>query len=155
MRPVPGGCARSGTVGDMADDDGNDFNRGVIEDFRANDGKTYGPFADAPLMLMTTTGAKSGKERVIPIVYTRDGDRLVVAASKGGAPTHPDWYHNVVAHPEVTVELPGETYRAKATVVDRAERDRLYAAHAARMPGFADYEKQTDRLIPIIVLERL
>ncbi|HEY3723894.1 MAG TPA: nitroreductase family deazaflavin-dependent oxidoreductase [Acidimicrobiia bacterium] len=139
----------------MADDDVNDFNRGIIEEFRANDGKTSGPFAGAPLMLMTTTGAKSGKERVIPIVYTRDGDRLVVAASKGGAPTNPDWFHNVVAHPEVTVELPGETFRAKASVVDRAERDRLYAAHADLMPGFADYEKKTDRVIPIVVLERI
>jgi deazaflavin-dependent oxidoreductase (nitroreductase family) len=135
--------------------DVNDFNRGVIDEFRANDGKTSGPFEHAPLMLMTTTGAKSGQERIIPIVYTRDGDRLVIAASKGGAPANPDWFHNVVAHPEVTVELPGETYRARASVVDRAERDRLYAAHAAEMPGFAEYEAKTDRVIPVVVLERI
>jgi deazaflavin-dependent oxidoreductase (nitroreductase family) len=135
--------------------DVNDFNRGVIDEFRANDGKTSGPFAHAPLMLMTTVGAKSGEERVIPIVYTRDGDRLVVAASKGGAPTNPDWFHNVVAHPEVTVELPGESFPARATVADRAERDRLYAAHAAEMPGFAEYEAKTDRVIPVVVLERI
>jgi deazaflavin-dependent oxidoreductase (nitroreductase family) len=133
----------------------NDFNRGVIEEFRANDGATTGPFADAPLMLMTTIGAKSGEPRIIPIVYTRDGGRLVIAASKGGAPTNPDWYWNVVANPEVTVELPGEKYQARATVVDRPERDRLYAAHTAVMPGFADYETKTDRVIPIVVLERI
>lgn len=138
----------------MADHDVNDFNRGVIEEFRANDGTTTGPFAGAPLMLMTTTGAKSGKERIIPIVYTRDGDRLVIAASKAGAPTNPDWYFNVVANPGVTIELPGEKFRARAAVVDRAERDRLYAAHAAAMPGFAEYETKTDRVIPIVVLER-
>jgi deazaflavin-dependent oxidoreductase (nitroreductase family) len=139
----------------MADNPVNDFNRGVIEEFRANDGKTTGPFAQAPLMLMTTTGAKSGKERIIPIVYTKDGDRLVIAASKGGAPTNPDWFANVTAHPEVTIELPGERYQARATVVDRAERDRLYAAHAAAMPGFAEYAAKTDRVIPIVVLERI
>jgi deazaflavin-dependent oxidoreductase (nitroreductase family) len=138
----------------MADNDMNDFNQGVIDEFRANDGKTSGPFAETPLMILTTTGAKSGKERVIPIVYTRDGDRLVIAASKAGAPTNPDWYWNVAANPEVKVELPGDTYTARATVVDRAERDRLYAAHAAAMPNFAEYETLTDRVIPIVVLER-
>lgn len=139
----------------MAENDVNDFNHDLIEEFRAHDGKTSGPFAQAPLLLMTTTGAKSGKERVIPIVYTRDGDRLVIAASKGGAPTNPDWFHNVSVHPEVTVELPGETFAARATVAERVERDRLYAAHAAAMPGFADYEAKTDRVIPIVLLERV
>jgi deazaflavin-dependent oxidoreductase (nitroreductase family) len=139
----------------MANDGPNEFNRGVIEEFRANDGKTTGMFADAPLLLMTTTGAKSGKERVIPIVYTRDGDRLVIAASKGGAPTNPDWYSNLVANPETTVELPGETFPARATVIEGPERDRLYAAHAAAMPNFAEYATKTDRIIPIIVLERI
>ncbi len=140
----------------MADNAMNDFNQGVIDEFRANDGKTTGPFADTPLMIMTTIGAKSGKERVIPIVYTRDGDRLVIAASKAGAPTNPDWYFNIVgATPRSTVELPGDTFRARATVVDRAERDRLYAAHAEAMPDFAEYETKTDRVIPIVVLERI
>jgi deazaflavin-dependent oxidoreductase (nitroreductase family) len=139
----------------MAENDFRAFNRNLIEEFRANDGRTSGPFAQAPLMLMTTTGAKSGKERVIPIVYTRDGDGLVIAASKGGAPTNPDWFHNVSVHPDVTVALPGETFPARARIADRAERDRLYAAHAAAMPGFADYEAKTDRVIPIVVLERV
>jgi deazaflavin-dependent oxidoreductase (nitroreductase family) len=138
----------------MAENPVNDFNRNLIEEFRANDGKTSGPFAQAPLLLMTTTGAKSRKERVIPIVYTRDGDRLVIAASKGGAPTNPDWFHNVSVNPDVTVELPGEKFPARATVPDRVERDRLYAAHAEAMPGFAEYEAKTDRVIPIVVLER-
>jgi deazaflavin-dependent oxidoreductase (nitroreductase family) len=136
-------------------DDINDFNRGVIDEFRANDGKTSGPFAEAPLLLLTTTGAKTGKERVIPIVYTRDGDRLVIAASKGGAPTNPDWFRNLSANPQVTIELPGEKFRARATVADRVERDRLYAAHAEAMPGFAQYEQKTDRVIPIVVLDRV
>jgi deazaflavin-dependent oxidoreductase (nitroreductase family) len=134
----------------------NDFNQGVIDEFRANDGKTTGPFENQLLMIMTTTGAKSGQERVIPIVYTRDGDRIVIAASKGGAPTNPDWYFNIVANPEVTLELPGDTFKARGAVVeDRAERDRLYAAHAEAMPGFAEYELKTDRVIPVIVLERV
>jgi deazaflavin-dependent oxidoreductase (nitroreductase family) len=139
----------------MADNDMNDFNQSVIDDFRANGGKTSGPFADTPLMIMTTKGAKSGKDRVIPIVFTRDGDRLVIAASKAGAPTNPDWYWNVKANPEVTVELPGEKFQARATEVDRAERDRLYAAHATEMPNFAEYETLTDRIIPIVVLDRI
>jgi len=139
----------------MADNDMNDFNQSVIDDFRANDGKTSGPFAETPLMIMTTKGAKSGKERVIPIVFTKDGDRIVIAASKAGAPTNPDWYWNIKANPEVTVELPGDTFRARATEVDRAERDRLYAAHAAAMPNFAEYETLTDRVIPIVVLDRI
>lgn len=137
----------------MAENDINEFNRNLIEEFRANDGKTSGPFAQAPLLLMTTTGAKSGKERIIPIVYTRDGDRLVIAASKGGAPTNPAWFHNVVAHPDVTIELPGEQFAARATIPDRAERDRLYAAHAEAMPGFAEYEAKTEREIPVVILE--
>ena len=91
----------------------NDFNRGLIEEFRANDGKVSGDFAGSPLLLLTTTGAKSGQERVNPVVYTTDGDRTIVIASKGGAPTNPDWFHNLVANPEVTVEVPGETFSAR------------------------------------------
>ena len=138
----------------MDDNDVNEFNRKLIEEFRANDGATSGPFAQAPLLLMTTTGARSGKERIIPIVYTRDGDRLVIAASKGGAPTNPDWFHNVTAQPDVTVEVPGEMFAAQASVAEGAERARLFAAHADAMPGFAEYATKTDRVIPIIVLER-
>jgi deazaflavin-dependent oxidoreductase (nitroreductase family) len=132
----------------------SDFNRNLIDEFRANDGQVTGPFAGRPLLILTTTGAKSGQPRVHPLVFTRDGDRLVVAASKGGAPSNPDWFRNVSANPDVTVELAGETFPARAMVPDRAERDRLYAAHAEAMPGFADYEAKTDRVIPIVVLER-
>jgi deazaflavin-dependent oxidoreductase (nitroreductase family) len=132
-----------------------DFNQRLIEEFRANNGKTAGPFAEAPLMLLTTIGARSGKPRTTPLVYTTDGDRIVIIASKGGAPTNPDWYHNLVSNPEATVELPGETFTVRARVADGEERERLYAAQAALMPGFAEYEKQTTRHIPVIVLERV
>jgi deazaflavin-dependent oxidoreductase (nitroreductase family) len=134
--------------------DMNDFNRGLIEEFRANDGKVGGDFAGSPLLLLTTTGAKSGKERVNPVVYTTDGDRTIVIASKGGAPTSPDWYYNLVAHPEVTVEVPGKTFTARARVAEGEERDRLYRAQADMMPNFDEYAANTDRVIPVVVLER-
>jgi deazaflavin-dependent oxidoreductase (nitroreductase family) len=133
----------------------NDFNQSLIEEFRANDGKVTGVFAGRPLLLLTTTGAKSGQPRVSPLVYTTDGDRIVIIASKGGAPTNPDWYRNIVANPVVTVELPGETFQARATVIEGAERTRLYDAQAALMPGFAEYQQKTTRQIPVIVLERI
>jgi deazaflavin-dependent oxidoreductase (nitroreductase family) len=137
-------------------DDLNAFNRALVEEFRANDGKVTGMFADAPLVVITTTGAKSGRPRTTPLVHTRDGDRVVIIASKGGAPTHPDWFHNIKANPEVTVELPGETFRARAVVyTDGPERDRLYRAQAALMPNFAEYEAATDRVIPVVALERI
>jgi len=130
------------------------FNENLIAEFRANNGATSGPFAQAPLLLLTTTGAKSGREHTTPGVYTRDGDDLVVIASKGGAPTNPAWYHNLLAHPDVTVELPGETIRAHARVTTGDERDRLFKAQADLMPGFKDYQQKTDRVIPVVVLER-
>jgi deazaflavin-dependent oxidoreductase (nitroreductase family) len=133
----------------------NDFNRNLIDEFRNNDGKVDGQFAGAPLVLITTTGAKSGEPRTSPVVYTRDGDNIVVIASKGGAPTNPAWYHNLVAHPEVTVELPGETYTARARVTQGEERDRLFRAQADLMPGFNEYQEKTTRVIPVIVLERV
>lgn len=133
----------------------NDFNANLIAEFRANDGKVTGVFAGRPLLLLTTTGAKSGQPRVSPLVYTTDGDRLVIIASKGGAPTHPDWYHNVVANPTVTVELPGDTFQARATVAEGEERQRLYDAQAALMPAFAEYQEKTTRQIPVIILERI
>jgi len=140
----------------MADFDMNDFNRKVIEEFRANDGVVTGAFAGSPMVLLTTTGSKTGKERVIPLVHTRDGDRVVVIASKGGSPAHPHWYLNVLAHPEVTVELPGETFRARAVALtDGAEHDRLYRAQADLMPNFDEYQAKTDRTIPVVVLERI
>ena len=130
------------------------FNRALIEEFRANGGKTTGPFEHAPLLLLTTKGRKTGEPRTSPVVYTTHGDDIVVIASKAGAPTHPDWYRNLVANPEVTVELPGETYTATAAVVEGDLRDELYAAQAAQMPNFDEYAKATDRVIPVVVLKR-
>jgi deazaflavin-dependent oxidoreductase (nitroreductase family) len=132
------------------------FNQDIIDQFRANNGTMIeGMFKGAPLLLLNTTGAKSGQPRINPLAYTRDGDRYVIIASKGGAPTSPDWFHNVVANPEVVVEVGPERFPARASVAEGAERDRLYAAQAALMPGFAEYEKKTTRRIPVIVLERI
>ena len=136
----------------MADVD--DFNTKIIEEFRSNGGKVGGGFEGAPMLLLTTTGAKSGKSRENPMMYLAEDDRIYVFASKAGAPTNPDWYHNLVAHPEVTVELGTERFEAVATPVDRPERDRIYAEQASRYPGFAGYEASTDRVIPVVALER-
>lgn len=130
----------------------NDWNKAIIEEFRANDGRVGGHFEGKPLLLLHTTGAKSGEERVNPVAYTKDGDKLVVIASKGGAPSHPDWYHNIVAHPHVTVEVGTEKIEATASVVQEPERRRLYDKMIQVMPGFAEYEKKTTRSIPVIVL---
>jgi deazaflavin-dependent oxidoreductase (nitroreductase family) len=135
--------------------DKNDFQTNVITEFRANGGKVGGMFEGTPMLLLTTTGAKSGQPRVAPVAYTTDGDRLVVIASKGGAPTNPDWFRNLVAHPIVTVELGAETFRARASVAESPERERLYDQHAAIMPGFAEYQRKTTRQIPVVVLERV
>jgi deazaflavin-dependent oxidoreductase (nitroreductase family) len=135
--------------------DMDDFNKQVVAEFRANNGKVSGYFEGKNVLLLTTIGAKSGQERLSPLVYTRDGDRYVVAASMGGAPKNPAWYHNLVANPKVTIEDGTEKFEATATVIeDRAERDRLYAGMVAHAEGFADYEKKTTRLIPIVVFER-
>jgi deazaflavin-dependent oxidoreductase (nitroreductase family) len=128
----------------------------LITEFRANGGQiSSGPFAGRTVLLLTTTGAKSGQPRLAPVVYTRDGDRIVIVASKGGAPTHPAWYHNLVANPVVTVELGGAEFQTRAIVAEGEERDRLYAAHAALYPGFLEYQQRTSRRIPVILLERL
>ena len=133
----------------------NDFNAGIIEEFRANDGVVGGPFDGAPLVLLTTTGAKSGKRRTNPLATLPEDGRLYVFASKGGAPTNPDWYYNVVAHPEVEVEYKTEKFSAVAHVVTGAERDRVFAAQVARMPGFGDYQSRTGgRVIPVVELRR-
>ena len=132
-----------------------DFNENLIEEFRANGGEVTGMFADSPLLLLTTRGARSGRELTVPLVYTRDGDRYVVIASKGGAPTHPAWYHNLLANPRATVEMGTESFEVDSAVVDGEERDRLYAAQAALMPGFAEYQRKTTRRIPVIALERV
>ena len=130
-------------------------NQQVVEEFRANGGKVGNYFEGKNVLLLTTTGAKSGEPRLSPLVYTTDGDRYVVAASMGGAPKNPAWYHNLVANPKVTLEVGTEKFEATATVIaDRAERDRLYAGMVAHAEGFAEYETKTDRVIPIVVLER-
>jgi deazaflavin-dependent oxidoreductase (nitroreductase family) len=131
----------------------SDFNTAIIEEFRANGGKVGGGFEGAPILLLHTVGAKSGQERVNPMVYRRDGDRYVVFASKAGAPTSPDWYHNLVAHPDVTAEIGTETLRFHARAAESAERERLWAAQKQDMPGFADYERKTSRQIPVVILE--
>ena len=132
----------------------NDWNRQTIEAFHANGGKVGGVWEGKPLLLLTTTGAKSGQRRTNPLAYLADGDRLLIFASKRGAPTHPDWYHNLIAHPEVTVEVGTETYEATATVLTGEERDRLYAKQAALYPQFGEYQANTTRKIPVIALER-
>jgi deazaflavin-dependent oxidoreductase (nitroreductase family) len=134
--------------------DYNAFNRQLIEEFRANEGKVGGMFAGAPLLLLTTTGAKSGQQRVAPLAYTTDNGRLVVIASKGGAPTHPDWFHNLRANPEATVEVGMESYPVRATIPEGAERQRLFDQMAGQMPNFAEYQRNTTRKIPVVVLER-
>jgi deazaflavin-dependent oxidoreductase (nitroreductase family) len=134
----------------------SDFNRSIIEEFRANNGKVGGYFAGANMLLLHTVGAKSGQARTNPLVYVTDGDHLVVIASKGGADSNPDWYYNLLANPTVTVELSTEQFRARATpVTEEPERSRLYAKMVEHRPGFADYEQKTSRKIPAIVLERV
>jgi deazaflavin-dependent oxidoreductase (nitroreductase family) len=133
----------------------SDWNQGIIEEFRSAGGEVGGQFAGAPLLLLTTTGAKTGEKRTIPVMYLADGDRLVVFASKAGAPTNPDWYHNLLAHPRATVEVGTETFEVEAEVADREERDRLYAVQASRYPGFAEYQEKTTRVIPAVLLRRL
>ena len=134
--------------------DYNDFNRKLIEEYRANGGKVSGMFAGTPLLLLTTTGARTGQSRVAPLLYSTDNGHLVVIASKGGAPTHPDWFHNLRANPEVTVEVGTETFPARATIPEGAERQRLFDQMAAQMPNFAEYQRNTTRRLPVIVLER-
>ena len=133
----------------------SDFNTRIIEEFRAHGGKVGGPFEGAPMVLLTTIGAKSGTQRTTPLVYLPDGDRVVVFGSKAGAPTNPAWFHNLVANPSVIIEVGDQRYGATATVVDGDERTRLYDEQARRMPAFADYAvKAGDRVIPVIALER-
>jgi deazaflavin-dependent oxidoreductase (nitroreductase family) len=132
----------------------NDWNRAITDEFRANGGKVGGAFAGAPLLLLTTTGAKTGRQRTNPMMYLPDGDRLLVFASKGGAPTSPDWYHNLVANPTATVEVGTDRYEVKATVLTGEERDRLYAKQAELYPGFGEYQEKTTRTIPVVALER-
>lgn len=130
----------------------NNWNKAIIEEFRANGGKVGGQFAGRTLLLLHTIGAKSGQPRVNPVAYITDGDRFVVIASKGGAPINPAWYYNLIAHPEVTVEVGTKQFQVHATAAVEPERTRLYNQMVTVMPGFAEYQRKTTRIIPVIVL---
>jgi deazaflavin-dependent oxidoreductase (nitroreductase family) len=129
-----------------------DFNARIIEEFRANEGRVGGMFEGSTLLLLHHVGAKSGTDRVNPLAFNRDGERYVVFASKAGAPTNPDWYHNLKAHPDVSIEVGTDTIAVRAEEVTGEERDRLFRAQAERSPQFAEYERKTERVIPVIVL---
>ncbi|HEY5519343.1 MAG TPA: nitroreductase family deazaflavin-dependent oxidoreductase [Candidatus Limnocylindrales bacterium] len=132
----------------------NDWNTKIIDEFRAKGGVGIPNFGDR-LLLLTTRGAKSGRAHTTPLAYTRDGDRYVVIASKGGAPSNPAWYHNLLANGEADVEVGRQRFHVSATPIPSGpERDRLFNAQAAIMPGFAEYELKTTRIIPVVVLER-
>ncbi len=130
----------------------NDWNAKIIAEFRANEGRVGGNFAGAPVLLLSTTGRKSGRTYTNPMMYLPVGDDVAVFASKSGADTDPDWYLNLVEHPTVTVELGAQKYQATAIPVEGLERDRIYAEQAAAYPGFAEYEAKTSRVIPVIRL---
>lgn len=130
------------------------FNEKIIAEFRANGGVVGPPFAGAPLLLLGNVGAKSGAERVNPLAYTTDGDDLIIIASFAGADKHPPWYHNIVANPQVTVEVGTEKFSALATVVDEPDRTRLYSQMEGQMSTFTDYREKTERVIPVIRLTR-
>jgi len=132
----------------------DDFNKGVIEEFRANGGRVGGPFEGAPLLLLTTVGAKSGAARTTPLMYLPDGERLVIFASKAGAPTNPAWYHNLLANPSATIEVGSDTFDVDVSVATGEERERLFNQQSELMPQFADYAQKTTRQIPVVVLER-
>ena len=149
-----------GLAGEIRSPDGpgdftKSFNETLIAEFRANNGVLSGELAQTPFLLLTTTGAKSGKQRTTPLAYVTIDGRILIIASKGGAPANPAWYSNLFAHPEVTVELGSETYPALAVVIDEPERGRFYAEVASRIPTFADYQRRTDRVIPIVELRRI
>lgn len=134
-----------------------DWNAHTIEEFRANHGKVGGPFEGAPLLLLHSTGAKSGKERINPMMYQAigdDGDTWAVFASKAGMDTNPDWYHNLLAHPEAEIEVGDDTIAVTARVADPDEREPIWTTQKERYPGFADYEAKTSRVIPVVILTR-
>ena len=135
----------------------SDFNSNLIDQIRAGDGRlTDGPFAGRQVLVLTTTGAQSGEKREAPLVYSRDGDDIVIVASKSGAPSHPAWYHNIVANPRVTIEVDGARIEANARIAEGDERRRLYDQHAKLHQSFAEYEAKTGgRVIPVIVLKRV
>src|SRR3954453_8490774 len=129
------------------------WNENVIAEFRANQGRVGGAFEGAPLLLLHSTGAKSGQERVHPMMYQAVGDGFAVFASKAGADSNPDWYHNLRAHPRARIEVGTDTLDVTARVVDDEEREPIWTEQKARYPGFAEYESKTDRVIPVVMLE--
>jgi deazaflavin-dependent oxidoreductase (nitroreductase family) len=131
------------------------YNELLIDQFRTNAGKVDGQFADLPLLLLTTVGAKTAETRTTPLVYFIDGDRYLVIASKAGASTHPAWYHNLVANPAASVQLPDESFDVRARVAEGAERDHLFQKVTERFPIYLDYQKRTSRMIPVVVLDRI
>lgn len=132
-----------------------DWNSGIIEEFRTNEGRVGGPFEGRPLLLLHHRGAKTGTERVNPLAYqTLDDGSLAVFGSKGGAPTNPDWYHNLRANPRASVEVGTETFDVTARVAEGDEYERIWSKQKKDLPGFADYEKKTARQIPVVILER-
>lgn len=131
-----------------------DWNNQVISEFRANEGRVGGPFKGAPMLLLHHTGAKSGKTRVNPLMYLADGDRLLIFASKGGAPTHPDWFHNLRANPAATIEVGSDKFVVEAEELTGDERDRLFAKQAGLYPQFGQYQANTARTIPVVALKR-
>ena len=133
----------------------SDWNTSIIEEFRANEGRVGGQFEGAPMILIHHIGARSGTERVNPLVYFPDGDRMVIIASKGGAPTNPDWYHNLRAHPRITVEVGTETFPVDAEEVTGDDRETLWARIIDKMPNFADYQSKVSRRIPLFALTRV
>ena len=133
----------------------SDFNAQIIDEFRANEGKVGGPFEGANVLLLHTHGAKTGQERVNPLAYLPVGHDVAVFASKGGADTNPDWFHNLKANPVVTIELGTDTVEARARVAGGEEREQIWAQQKQVMPGFAAYEKKTNRQIPVVILERV
>jgi deazaflavin-dependent oxidoreductase (nitroreductase family) len=130
----------------------SDWNAGVIAEFRSNHGKVGGNFKGAPLLLLHHVGAKTGTARVNPMMYLKDGERYLVFATKGGAPTNPGWYHNLLAHPDVEAEIGDETVKLRAEALRGEERDRFYARQAALYPRFAEYQRKTKRIIPVVAL---
>jgi deazaflavin-dependent oxidoreductase (nitroreductase family) len=134
--------------------DFNDWNRRVIEEFRANEGKVGGQFEGANLLLLHTTGARSGQERINPLAYQQVGGDYAVFGSKGGAPTNPDWYRNLIAHPGVTVEVGTETFQGTARVLEGDEREQVWSRQKEHAPGFAEYEQRTSRQIPVVLISR-
>lgn len=139
----------------MENIDMKEYNRALVEEFRANGGKLSGRLANSSILLLTTIGAKSGQPRTTPLGYGKDGDRIVVVAANAGAPAHPDWYFNLVAHPEVTIEVGSERFEARAIIAEGADRERLIANQAEIVPWLPAQQAKTDREIPIVVFERL